>query len=232
MIKEWHRAFVLNRTPYSETSLLIDLFVEKKGMMRLLAKGARRKQSIQKGILQPFTPLIIQYSGKNEVKILSKVEAIGLSLPISHSYFLYSAFYLNELLFRVLKAETDCSSLFDIYLDSIKNLACCEPAEPILRGFELFLLEFLGYHVDFAHCYGSGLSIEETMFYQYHPEKGFIASLLQNQMTFLGADLKAMQNRQFETKAHLIAAKKFTRLALKPYVGSQPFKSRDLFKKI
>lgn len=232
MIKKWHRAFVLYRAPYSETSLLLDLFVEKKGKIRVLAKGARRKQSIQKGILQPFTPLIIQYSGQNEIKILTKVEAVSLALPITNLRSLYSAFYLNELLFRVLKAELDSSFLFEVYLNAIQKLALNEPIEPILRQFELCLLEFLGYHVDFEHCYGSGELIEESMFYQYHFEKGFIASLLQNNRTFLGRDLKAMHQKQFITSENLNAAKKFTKMALKLYVGSQPFKSRELFKKL
>lgn len=232
MIKEWHRAFVLYRTSYSETSLLVDFFVEKKGKIRALAKGARSKKSIQKGILQPFTPLIIQYSGLNEVKILTKVEAMSLALPITDLRSLYSAFYLNELLFRVLKAEIDSSFLFDLYLTCIQKLASNESIEPILRRFELFVLEFLGYHVDFEHCYGTSELIEASMLYQYHPEKGFIASVLQNNRTFLGRDLIAMHYKEFLTKDNLNAAKKFTQMALKSYVGSKPFKSRELFKKL
>lgn len=38
----WQRAFVLHGRPYSETSLLLDLFTEDEGHVRVLAKGARR----------------------------------------------------------------------------------------------------------------------------------------------------------------------------------------------
>lgn len=231
MNKEWHRAFVLHRMPYTETSLIIDVFVEKKGKLRFIAKGARRKNSNQKGILQAFTPLIIQYSGKNETKILSKVEAMSLPLPILNRGCLYSAFYLNELLHRVLIAEMDSALIFELYLECIQRLAIESNPEPILRYFELSLLDYLGYYVDFSKCYGSNDRVVDEMFYQYHPEKGFLASLLQNQNTFLGRDLKAMQAKQFSSPAALLAAKRFTRMALKPYVGAQPFKSRELFKK-
>jgi DNA replication and repair protein RecO len=37
----WQRAFVLHSRPYSETSLLLDLFSESQGRVRVLAKGAR-----------------------------------------------------------------------------------------------------------------------------------------------------------------------------------------------
>ena len=37
------RGFVLHRRPYSETSLLVDLFTEETGRLTVIAKGARAK---------------------------------------------------------------------------------------------------------------------------------------------------------------------------------------------
>ena len=184
-----------------------------------------------KGILQPFTPLIVQYSGQGEIKNLRQVEAISLTLPLV-SVFLYSAFYLNELLHRVLLAETETNTLFDDYLISLQQLAQQVPAENVLRAFELALLENLGYHVDFFHCSATGDDIVETMYYQYQSEKGFISSLLQNSTSFTGEQVLALGKREFLTIDTLKAAKRFTRMALKPYVGTKPFKSRELFLKI
>lgn len=39
----WQRAFVLQGRPYSETSLLLDLFTENEGRVRVLVKGARAR---------------------------------------------------------------------------------------------------------------------------------------------------------------------------------------------
>ena len=230
-MENWRRAFVLHTRTYSESSLLVDLFVEDVGKVIILAKGARRKRSALKGILQPFTPLIVQYSGKGEIKTLRQVEAISLTLPLV-SVFLYSAFYLNELLHRVLVAETEFTTLFDDYLTSIQQLAKQVPAENVLRAFELALLDNLGYHVDFFHCSATGDNIVESMHYQYLSEKGFISSLLQNSTSFTGEQVLALGNRKFHNTDTLKAAKRFTRMALKPYIGSKPFKSRELFLKI
>ena len=52
----WQRAFVLHSRPWSETSLMLDVFTEESGRVRLVAKGARSKRSTLKGALQPFTP--------------------------------------------------------------------------------------------------------------------------------------------------------------------------------
>ncbi|MCX8601387.1 MULTISPECIES: DNA repair protein RecO [unclassified Gilliamella] len=230
-MENWQRAFVLHTRTYSESSLLVDLFVENVGKITILAKGARRKKSSLKGILQPFTPLIVQYSGHGEIKNLRQVEAISLTLPLV-SIWLYSAFYLNELLHRVLVAETEMTTLFDDYLKSIQQLAQQTPAEKVLRVFELALLENLGYHVDFFHCSVTGDEIVESMSYQYQSEKGFISSLMQNSTSFTGKQVLALGHRQFDDEDTLKAAKRFTRMAMKPYVGSKPFKSRELFLKI
>lgn len=230
-MENWQRAFVLHTRTYSESSLLVDLFIENVGKITILAKGARRKKSPLKGILQPFTPLIVQYSGHGEIKNLRQVEAISLTLPLV-SIWLYSAFYLNELLHRVLVAETEMTTLFDDYLKSIQQLAQQMPAEKVLRVFELALLENLGYHVDFFHCSVTGDEIVESMSYQYQSEKGFISSLMQNSTSFTGKQVLALGHRQFDDEDTLKAAKRFTRMAMKPYVGSKPFKSRELFLKI
>ncbi|OCG20248.1 DNA repair protein RecO [Gilliamella sp. App2-1] len=230
-MESWQRAFILHTRSYSESSVLADLFVENVGKITVLAKGARRKSSALKGMLQPFTPLIVQYSGKGEIKTLRQVEAMSLALPLV-SVFLYSGFYLNELLHRVLVAEMEMPTLFDDYLRSLQQLAQQVPAEHVLRDFELSLLENLGYHVDFFHCYVTSDDIVESMHYQYQSEKGFISSLLQNSSSFTGEQVLALGKRQFNNEDTLRAAKRFTRIALRPYVGSKPFKSRELFLKI
>ena len=230
-MENWQRAFVLHTRTQTESSLLVDLFIESGGKITVLAKGARRKNSSLKGLLQPFTPLIVQYSGKGNIKILRQVEAMSLTLPLV-SVSLYSAFYLNELLHRVLIADTEMPTLFDDYLKSLQQLAQQAPAENVLRTFELSLLENMGYYVDFFHCSATGDDIVESMYYQYQSEKGFISSLLRNNTSFTGEQVLALGNRDFSTPDTLKAAKRFTRMALKPYVGSKPFKSRELFLKI
>lgn len=66
----WQRAFVLHSRPWSETSLMLDVFTEESGRVRLVAKGARSKRSNLKGALQPFTPLLVRFGGRGEVKTL------------------------------------------------------------------------------------------------------------------------------------------------------------------
>lgn len=226
----WQRAFVLHGRPYSETSLLLDLFSESEGRVRVLAKGARARRSSLKGSLQPFTPLLARWSGRGEVKTLRNAEPVSLALPLS-GIMLYSGLYVNELLIRVLEHETNYSALFFDYLECLQQLASQHISpEPALRRFELALLGYLGYGVDFLHCAGSGEPVADTMTYRYREEKGFIASLVVDNNSFTGRELRALASREFPDSATLRAAKRFTRIALKPYLGGKPLKSRELFR--
>ncbi len=226
----WQRAFVLHSRPYSETSLLIDFFTEGEGKIRLLAKGARRNRSPLRGCLQPFTPLLIRWSGKGEIKTLINADPVSLALPLSGTV-LYSGLYLNELTARVIEFGTPYSSLFFDYLNCLQVLVGSERTpESALRQFELALLSYLGYGVDFLHCAGSGEPVSDTMTYRYREEKGFIGSLVVDQLTFTGKQLRALADREFPDADTLKAAKRFTRMALKPYLGGKPLKSRELFR--
>ncbi len=226
----WQRAFVLHSRPYSETSLLLDLFTESQGRVRVLAKGARSRRSQLKGTLQPFTPLLVRWGGRGEVKTLRNAEAVSLALPLS-GIALYCGLYVNELLSRVLEQQIPFSELFFDYLNCVQALAADTASpEPALRRFELALLGHLGYGVDFLHCAGSGEPISDAMTYSYREEKGFIASLVVGQRSFTGSELRALATRNFPDAASLRAAKRFTRMALKPYLGGKPLKSQELFR--
>lgn len=223
------RCFVLHSRPYSETSLILDVFSEDHGRVCVMAKGARGKRSTLKGTLQPFTPLFLKWSGRGEMRTLRSAESISLAIPLCGNA-LFSAFYLNEILTRVLERETAYHSLFFAYVTALTELAQHSNPEPALRRFELALLSSLGYGIDFLHCAGSAENVTDDMSYIFREQHGFIASMKKsNNLVFSGSDLKALAAREFLTADHLKAAKRFTRLALKSYLGPKPLKSRELF---
>ena len=126
---------------------------------------------------------------------------------------------------------TSYSVLFFEYLSCLQILAASDTTpEAALRRFELALLTQLGYGLDFLHCAGSGEPVSDSMTYRYREEKGFIASLVVDHNSFTGFELKSLASREFPTVETLKAAKRFTRMALKPYLGGKPLKSRELFR--
>ena len=223
------RCFVLHRKPYSESSLILDVFSEEYGRLSIISKGARSKRSNLKGVLQAFTPLLMKWSGRGSMRTLRQAETISLAIPLT-GINLYSALYINELVVRVIEQETPYPALFLDYLTALTELAQTKNPEPALRRFELALLSSLGYGVDFLHCAGSGEMVSPEMTYRYREQKGFMASIRHDPlMSFKGDELIAISERRFITPEQLKAAKRFTRIALKPYLGGKPLKSRELF---
>ncbi|MGY3855633.1 DNA repair protein RecO, partial [Aeromonas aquatilis] len=194
--------------------------------------GARAPRSTLKGLLQPFTLLTIAWRGKGDLKNLTHVECPDHSLRLGGDRLFYGL-YLNELVYYLLEAHTPFPEVFDAYARAIMALADGETPELPLRRFEFLLLQALGYAVDFEYTADDESPIEPTLLYGFERELGFVACerAPDPRTLFLGAHLLAFAEGRFDTPPLLQAAKRFSRLALQPYLGKRQLKSRELFLK-
>jgi len=71
-------AFVLHTYAWRETSLIVEAFSRDFGRMALVARGAKRPTSQFRGILMPFSPLALSWSGRSELKSLVRAEWQGV----------------------------------------------------------------------------------------------------------------------------------------------------------
>jgi DNA repair protein RecO (recombination protein O) len=138
-------AFVLHRYDWSETSLILDVFTREHGRFALAAKGVKRPTSSFRPVLLPLQPLAITYTGEGDVRSLKAAEWVGGHvMPTGEA--LFSGYYLNELLMRLLARDDPYPMLFDVYAATVRLLASGESQtlQWALRGFELLLLRELG----------------------------------------------------------------------------------------
>ena len=119
---EGQTGYVLHTTPYSETSLIIEVFLRNNGRIAMLARGARRPRSDLRGILRQFQPLSFSWGGKGELMTLYKADWMGGHIPLNGDPLLYG-FYLNELLLKFLPRDDPHEELFDIYERTLFKLA-------------------------------------------------------------------------------------------------------------
>jgi DNA repair protein RecO (recombination protein O) len=159
-------AYVLHRRSYGETSLLVEAFTAEYGRVGLVAKGARRGRL--QAILQPFQPVLLSWSGRGELRTLTGAEPQG-AMPSLAGRTLFSGFYLNELLLKLLAREDPHPELFARYSESLAGLAADE--EWSLRLFERDLLRGLGYGLSLDYD-GAGELLEPEALYDYLPEQG------------------------------------------------------------
>ncbi len=140
-------AFVLHQWDWSETSLILDLFTRDHGRLAAVAKGAKRPYSQLRPVLLPFQRLLVLTTRPKadegaDILLLRSAEYAGAGAAMPPAR-LFAAFYLNELLMKLLARGDPHPALFDAYADALQVLAVA-PDEAPLRAFELLLLRETG----------------------------------------------------------------------------------------
>ena len=166
------RAYLLHSYPYSETSLILDVFSRDHGRVPMLARGARRPRAALRGVLIGFQPLELGWFGAGEVKTLAKAEWIG-GVPLLTGRCLMLGYYLNELLMKLLPREDGHPVLFDAYEAALRALAHGAADAPELRRFEKILLREIGYGLNLDED-SEGKSIDPQGRYLYLVERGAV----------------------------------------------------------
>jgi len=223
-------AFVLQHWPYSETSLLVDLFTEKSGRITVIAKGARRLKSKYRGVLLPFQPLAVLFTGKGDVKTLTGAEAVGLRLFLSKNH-LMCGFYLNELIIKMLYRYDPYETLYTVYERALLELSRKLDAEFTLRRFEKHLLEQVGYGLHLQNDMSTGLAIDKNLVYRYLPEIGPIVNSNSRGDGVLihGDALIALDQEETFTDRVRRELKQLNRTVLAIHLQGKPLNSRRMY---
>ncbi|VAX14432.1 DNA recombination and repair protein RecO [hydrothermal vent metagenome] len=238
-------SYVLHSRPYRNTSKLLDIFSREQGRRVLVARGARQGNSRLQGQLLPFIPLLLSWQGNGEVQTLTAAEA-GARIASLTGPKLLTAFYLNELLLRLLARDDPHPALYDAYAQTLQRLSGSAGGQIFgeqasLRIFECFLLQELGYGLVLDYEVNSGEVIQADQMYCYQPERGPLRiesrQDCENGLPVHGCTLLALQQGNLgAADAHtdhvtliLREAKTLMRLNLASHLGPKPLHSRELY---
>ncbi|HEX7971824.1 MAG TPA: DNA repair protein RecO [Thiobacillus sp.] len=230
--------FILHTYPFKETSVVAEIFTRNHGRVALIARGARRPASALRGLMQPFTPLLLSWFGKSELKTLHAAEwQGGLSAPQGRA--LMCGFYLNELLLRLLARGDAHERLYDRYIDTLELLAGegggsdyerTPYFERVLRRFEKNLLAEIGYGATFDVDAESRVPIEPDARYVFQPERGALRASGQPGCPVSGQTLLDLAADRFERPATLTEAKALMRALINHTLGAKPLYTRQLLR--
>lgn len=224
-------AYVLHTRPYRDTSLLVEAFTAEHGRMGLVAKGARAARSRWRGVIQPFKPLLLSWSGRGELVTLTGAEFHEPRVLPLAGRALLSGLYLNELLYYSLQRYDPHRVLFDAYHRAVTALAEGEGEEPVLRVFEKHLLRELGYGLVLDVDAAGGRLLEPERLYDYQPERGPVPldGARASGVAIHGASLAALEREVFPDARSLREVKQLMRTVLAHHLGGRVLKSRELF---
>jgi DNA repair protein RecO (recombination protein O) len=228
---EKQSAWLLHSRPFRDTSVLLDFLTPEHGRVSAIARGARGPRSKHKAILQPFQPLTISLFGRSELQNLRDVEAAGPAVLLTGER-LFSALYVNELMTRLLRGHEGEATLFSLYGAVLAGLASDAELEPLLRDFELRVLDALGFGLQFSHEAETGEVLAADAWYYLHQDTGFVRQRgvrEAQQDLYPGHELHKIATRDFSASTTRTCAKRLLRQVLQHHMSERPLTSRELF---
>ena len=177
-------AYVLHRYDWSESSLILDLFTREQGRLAVAAKGVKRPYSQLRGVLLPFQRLHVSLGkasvsteGASDVQTLRGAEWAGGAAMLTGAA-LFSGFYLNELLMKLMARHDPHVALFDAYAATLPEIGGNDEtgAQAALRAFELTLLQQIGLLPDLSLLTLTQQPVQPAGRYTLLPEAGVTAA--------------------------------------------------------
>ena len=236
-------AYVLHRYDWSESSLILDVFTREQGRLAVAAKGAKRPYSQLRAVLLPFQRIQVSLGrvpsgdGASEVQTLRSAEWAGGPAMLTESA-LFSGFYLNELLMKLLARNDPHVYLFDAYALTLPSLSSTDESvvEAALRAFELRLLREVGVLPELSQITLTQQPLQLSGLYTLLPEAGVAAqrpgeaevtgtTLIGLQAALQHGSLAALQQA---CKPALPALKIQLRRLLHYHLGGVPLRTRQV----
>ena len=216
-------AWVLSVRPYRETSALVEAFTRNAGRVGLVARGVRSGRARLRGLLQPFQPLLISFSDRGELGTLGAVEPDGAGVMLRGEA-VFSGWYLNELMLRLLPRRDPHPQLFEHYATALAALAG-PGAGPALRVFEMRLLTELGYGLELPE------PVQADAWYAWDADRG-LRLAEPGPSNYSGASLRALAEESLDTPDSLRDARRLLRAALAPHLGDRKLRTPEMLRAV
>jgi len=237
-------AFVLHRYDWSESSLILDVFTREQGRIAVAAKGAKRPFSQLRSVLLPFQRLHVSLGRdaagdeSREVHTLRAADWAGGHAMLTGPA-LFSGFYVNELLMKLLARHDPHPKLFDVYGETVAALGGADDAatQAALRAFEIVLLREIGLLPDLATETASRRPVVAARRYLVVAESGVVesdggrdatasgATLVALEAALAGGDLRALQRAAADALAEL---RPLLRAQLHYHLGTSQLRTRQV----
>lgn len=220
-------AFVLHARAWRETSLLVEVLTRDHGRIGLVARGVTGpKKHALRAALQPLQHLRIDFLPRGELARLLQAEAQDAAPALTGDR-LMAAFYVNELMLRLLPRGDISSELFDLYARVRGELADARALAWNLRRFERDLLELLGYGLPWGVA-GDQETVHAATRYRLDPERGPVADPRRSDGSVSGAALLALASDQEPDASLLTELRLGLREVLAVHLGGTGLRSWGL----
>ena len=227
MINELEYSFIIHSRSYSETSIIFDILTMHNGMISVIAKGAKRKKDIS--LLQPFKGLIINFSKKGNLPLLTKYE-VHKPYPVVKKNFLLLGLYYNELLLRFMPKQEPSINIYNLYKNHLDYMSRTDDSnDAISLKFEILFLQEIGYKVNIAEVHSKNIMSKAKFYYDH--EVGFRPIRSKNEEPFSidGDSINYLLQNKFNQIHDIKKIRLIVRNLINELLGKYDIKSYDLF---
>ena len=158
-------AVVLRHADYGEADRMLTLYTRQHGKLRALAKGARKSASRKAGHLEPFTHVSLQLARGRDLPIVTQADTLDAYLPLRADLTRTAqASYVLELVDRLTyQDEIGNPALFRLLTETLSRLAAGKAAWPVIRFYEMRLLDGLGFRPRLFECANCGRGLPNLL---------------------------------------------------------------------
>ena len=222
-------AYILHRYAYGESSLVLECLTQDHGRLGVLARGARRGRSGSR-LWEPFVPLILGWSGRGELPLLTQGEALPTPEPLSGRA-LWCGFYVNELVLALLHRHDAYPGVYKAYRRALAGLGDGARQDDSLRLFELALLQELGYGLILETEVEGKTAVEADRHYTYVLDFGPVPERSRGGIPVSGSTLLALAHREFPDESSRRQARILLQAALARHLR-MPLRTPAVFRQL
>jgi DNA repair protein RecO (recombination protein O) len=170
------RGIVLKTTDYAESSVIVQVFTEKLGIQAYLVNGIKKpKAKISRNMLQPLhlLDMIVYHKNTTGLQRIAELKCAPVLTNIPYNVVKTSmVLFLNEVLYKAIKQQTDDSPLFDYVFNAVEWLD--KQNETAITNFHLLFLtklcRYLGFYPEASFDSSDDyFDLKEGQFKRYKP---------------------------------------------------------------
>lgn len=154
-----NEAFVVGKYDYSETSLIVLFLTKDEGLIKTIAKGAKRKKSQFKGLLDYLNFLKIYYIKKEnrELQTLTNVDLLESNIELfSKSENFDYLFAITKIITKGVKENQKEEEIFRLLKAILNSLKKGVPPDWAFYYFLIWFLRLSGFFPSYFFCSNCG----------------------------------------------------------------------------
>lgn len=169
------RGIVFKTTDYGESSVVVQVLTEKFGLQSYMINGAKKpKAKIPRNMLQPLhlLDMVVYHKSTGSVQRIKELKNLPVLQSIPYDVIKSSlVLFLNEVLYKAVKTQSEDGHLFDFVFSAIEWLD--HQSEGLANFHLLFLTQltrYLGFYPDRSQAPGSDyFDLRNGIFCRYKP---------------------------------------------------------------